>query len=500
MTSLPVTAVPAATPVPVRAPNVGRRRFARVCDALVVLGVLSVVAALYLGSLSLGIISEFIGRNELWAGRQFALTDLQRAATFLIAPGNDLFRTKDVEQARAVRDRALAELDAKVAEFKAELAPAVPEGLTAELANAFDMLAHERDMLVSASDKVFAEFAAGRLADARLAMVAMDQRLFELSAVFGEFNRIFQQIQRREFATQSGYAREVELYKYLFAALVMLLTAGALAYGIRLRGRLAAAEANEQRYVAALQERERQLDDALRLAHDDRRLEHERLLAIGRVAATVSHEVRNPLAAIGLSVAVIRDQAAKTGLDVSVPIKRIERNIGRCVGVLGDLVDFSGSAELNLQPVDFDSWIGKIVDAQPLPDGIDLRRSLAAGAGVEIDAERLERAVVNLLRNAADAVAGLAGESRGRWIAVESIRAGASMRLRVADNGSGIPADILPRIFDPLFTTKGFGAGLGLPIARKVVEQHGGTIAAESGPHGTAFTIELPQRVVAGAA
>jgi hypothetical protein len=219
-----------------------RRRFARIYDALAILSALAVIATLYFGSLSLGIIGDFVARNQIWAERQFALADLQRAATFLIAPGNEVIKTNDAESARKVRDRALAEFDSQIKEFQVELAGLVPPKFADQMVNAFDMLEHERDMLVSTSNAVFDAVAAGRSNDARTAMVAMDQRLFELTAVFSECNRIFQEIQRAEFAAQSAYARGVERDKYVFSGFVILVMSGAILYGARLRRRINAAE------------------------------------------------------------------------------------------------------------------------------------------------------------------------------------------------------------------------------------------------------------------
>jgi len=224
------------------APADRRRRFERIYDALAAVSVLSVAVALYFGGVSFGILGDFVKRNEVWAERQFAIADLQRAATFLIAPGNDVLQTNDVAKARAIRDRALAEFDAALKKFEVDLTGLVPADFADQMVDAFAMLEHEREMLVKTSDNVFAAVAAGRSDDARLAMVAMDQRLFELTAVFSEFNRIFHEIQRTEFAAQEDYARKVERYRYIFAGLVLLVTGGAIVYGARLRRKIKAAE------------------------------------------------------------------------------------------------------------------------------------------------------------------------------------------------------------------------------------------------------------------
>jgi hypothetical protein len=224
------------------APVSGRRRFERIHDALAALSVLAVGAALYFGSLSLDVVGDFVRRNEIWSERQFALFDLQRAATFLIAPGNEVIKTNDVAAARNVRDRALAEFNAQLKDFQVELAGLVPAKFADQMVNAFDMLEHERDMLVKTSDAVFDAVAAGRTSDARTGMTAMNQRLFELTAVFAECNRIFHTIQRLEFGAQRERAREIERRKYVFAGLIVLLMTGAIVYGAWLRRRIRAAE------------------------------------------------------------------------------------------------------------------------------------------------------------------------------------------------------------------------------------------------------------------
>ena len=221
-----------------------RRRFERIYDALAAVSVLSVAIALYFGGVSFGILGDFVKHDEVWAERQFAIADLQRAATFLIAPGNDVLQTNDAAKARAIRDRALAEFDATLKQFEVELTGLVPADFADQIVDAFAMLEHEREMLVTTSDKVFAAVAAGRTDEARLAMVAMDQRLFELTAVFSEFNRIFQEIQRAQFATQEDYARKVERYRYFFAGLVILITGGAIVYGAHLRRKIKPTEAS----------------------------------------------------------------------------------------------------------------------------------------------------------------------------------------------------------------------------------------------------------------
>jgi signal transduction histidine kinase len=123
---------------------------------------------------------------------------------------------------------------------------------------------------------------------------------------------------------------------------------------------------------------------------------------------------------------------------------------------------------------------------------------------VPLDRERFRQIIVNLVDNAAQALVdpGWApADDHQRTITVRTEAAGPHVRLSVTDNGPGIPQDRLPKIFEPLFTTKSFGVGLGLPTVRQIVEQHGGTIDVESTvDEGTSFTIWLPRQAALAAA
>jgi PAS domain S-box-containing protein len=216
----------------------------------------------------------------------------------------------------------------------------------------------------------------------------------------------------------------------------------------------------------------------------------EKLSTLGQLTATVAHELRNPLSAIRNTVFTLRESVAQSGLDLDRPLGRVDRNIQRCDRIISDLLDFTRVPELRCAPVDADQWLDEILAEQQLPDGVGLKRDFgASGAYVQFDTERLRCVVVNLVDNAAQAMA----ERRGGAITVRSCLAGEHYVLAIEDVGTGIPADILPKVFEPLFSTKSFGTGLGLPTVKQIVEQHGGTveIASESGK-GTRVVVRLP--------
>jgi len=233
-------------------------------------------------------------------------------------------------------------------------------------------------------------------------------------------------------------------------------------------------------------------------AATDKLAKQERLSMLGQVAGTVSHELRNPLGAIRNSMALLRQITAGKGLGAERALDRIDRNVERCTRIIGDLLDFTRTRELTRDAIAIDAWLGETLDEMTLADAVSLERELTSSGEVALDRERFRQVIVNLVDNAAQALMDpgwTPPAERGRRITVRTELAGPHLRLSVIDNGPGIPADKLPKIFEPLFTTKSFGVGLGLPTVRQIVEQHGGTIDVESTiDEGTAFIVWLPRQ------
>jgi signal transduction histidine kinase len=174
----------------------------------------------------------------------------------------------------------------------------------------------------------------------------------------------------------------------------------------------------------------------------------------------------------------------------------MERSIDRCVGIISDLLDFARVKDLQRETTAVDAWLGEFLAELELPDGVALRLNLACGAHITFDRERLERAVANLIANAVQAMTDpqwIGPGGKQREIAVSTGVNGPLVEVTVADSGPGIGAEILPKIFDPLFTTRNFGVGLGLPLVRQIMQQHRGSVAFErSAGGGAAFILRLP--------
>jgi signal transduction histidine kinase len=239
----------------------------------------------------------------------------------------------------------------------------------------------------------------------------------------------------------------------------------------------------------------------------------ERFATIGKVAATVSHELRNPLGAIRSSMFLVRTVAGDRLPDMERAIERVDRNVERCARIINDLLAFTQKRELKREATLIDRLVAEILNGYQLADGLELGLDLRCQATITLDREAFREIVLKLLENAVQALQDPAWKEERRCrrqIMIRSEVAGSLVRLLIADTGPGIPSDVLPNVFEPLFTTKGFGVGrscrkvggdsgggslvgLGLPTVRQLVEQHDGTINIESvAGAGTTVVVCLP--------
>ena len=225
----------------------------------------------------------------------------------------------------------------------------------------------------------------------------------------------------------------------------------------------------------------------------------ERLAGLGQVAGTMSHELRNPLAVLRATLATLRRRLNPDAEDVQRSLTRMDRNIDRCAEIIGDLQDFASGAAVTREAMPLDAWLNHVLDEHAIGGLVTVRRELHSGALALIDQQRLWRAIVNVIDNAVEALTDpnwkmpAGGERR---VTVATALADDRIELSIADTGPGIAPDVLPRIFEPLFTTKSFGVGLGLPLVRQIIEQHGGTVEVEApADGGTRFIIRLPRHI-----
>ncbi len=226
------------------------------------------------------------------------------------------------------------------------------------------------------------------------------------------------------------------------------------------------------------------------LARTQQRLvQRERLAALGEISAVVAHEVRNPLGVIFNSLGSLRRLLRAEG-DVKLLLDIVGEEAERLNRIVGDLLDFARPSTPRLRPERLDRVLEEAVGAAltPRPEGVELVQELdPALPPIPLDARLARQAFLNVAVNAVQAM------PRGGRIAVRTRLDGAFAVVEIEDSGTGIPVGIAGRIFEPFFTTKAAGAGLGLAVVKRIVDGHGGEVAARARPGGgTVFALRFP--------
>ncbi|HVS19588.1 MAG TPA: ATP-binding protein, partial [Planctomycetota bacterium] len=216
----------------------------------------------------------------------------------------------------------------------------------------------------------------------------------------------------------------------------------------------------------------------------------KRLAAIGRLAAGVAHEIRNPLAAISGSIELlVASGIGETSADARELAQIVLREVGRLNGLITELLEFARPRAPELQRLDLGEAVGELVnvfrnDRRLAQTRVELR--VAGPVPIEADAGQLRQVVWNLLRNAAEA-------APGEPIEIGVARDGVRARLTIHDRGPGIPDEQVSRVFEPFFSTKEGGTGLGLPTVHRIVEEHKGSIElVRHDGGGTLAVVSLP--------
>jgi signal transduction histidine kinase len=214
------------------------------------------------------------------------------------------------------------------------------------------------------------------------------------------------------------------------------------------------------------------LTDAVASEARAKRAEH--LAKLGTLAATVAHEIRNPLAGISGTVQVVQSTLPPDDKR-AVALQKVQEQISRLGGLVGDLLSFSRPVQVTLRTVDL-AMVAQAATSHE-PEGV----TIEGGGRAHADGALLTQVLLNLVQNATQAGA------RQVRVLVDDVR------LQVIDDGPGIPDELKEKIFEPFFTTKTRGTGLGLPIARKMVEGMGGTLQLVKSP-GPGAMIEISLR------
>ena len=229
-------------------------------------------------------------------------------------------------------------------------------------------------------------------------------------------------------------------------------------------------------------------------------IQGERLATLGRLTATVSHEIRNPLGTIQTAIFSIGDSLERNELhSVERSLELAERSIIRCVNIIEELTNYTRVKKLNTTKTSLNDWMKTVLDEQVNLEDVCCEFELASDIYAQIDQEKLRQVMINLITNAVHAL--LAKKSNGKLLQISTHLFDDEYEIRVRDNGTGMSDESREKVFEPLYSTKGFGVGLGMVIAKGIVEQHHGEISVESmDGKGTTVTLRLPIRLPEGEA
>lgn len=232
----------------------------------------------------------------------------------------------------------------------------------------------------------------------------------------------------------------------------------------------------------AVEEREREL------------VRSERLAAVGKMAAMITHEVRNPLSSIGLNTELLEDEVGDNE-EARKLVRAIHHEVDRLTQITEGYLSFARLPKPKTAPEAVNTLVADLasfVRADLATKKVKLELDLASGdpTGL-VDAGQIRQCLINLVRNATEAVASKGGGT----VTLRTRRAQDRIVIEVADDGTGIAPDVLPRLFDPFFSTKDGGNGLGLALTQQIVKDHGGELAVQSTVgKGTTFTVSVPAK------
>lgn len=219
----------------------------------------------------------------------------------------------------------------------------------------------------------------------------------------------------------------------------------------------------------------------------------ERYAGLGSLATGLQHEIKNPLSALSLHVQLLDEALVgqTTSEDVNEMLGVIHTEIIRLTAVLEGFRDYASMSEPGRTDVDLGTLINKLarfIRPQAEQQHVKVEVNLAEEnlPAIKADSVHMDQVLLNLALNALQAM------PEGGILSIGLQQEGEWLRIKVSDSGKGIPAEYRDRIFDPYFTTRNDGTGMGLALCEKIVRQHDGTIDLETGAGGTAFSVLLP--------
>jgi len=217
-------------------------------------------------------------------------------------------------------------------------------------------------------------------------------------------------------------------------------------------------------------------------------LKSQRLATIGELAAMVGHDLRNPLTAIaGAEYYLKKKERSRLSRKAQEMLGLIAQSVERSNKIITDLLDYSREPVMQYVETDAKSITKDALAQVKIPRNVRVVDSTKKQPKITVDADKMQRVFVNVIKNAVEAM------PTGGTLTILSTRTNSHLRIAFKDTGEGMTKETIEKIWSPLFTTKPSGIGLGLPIVKRLVEAHGGSIIVESEPgKGSTFTVTIP--------
>ncbi len=237
-----------------------------------------------------------------------------------------------------------------------------------------------------------------------------------------------------------------------------------------------------------------QVDSEEKLVARERRSQTEKIVAMQTMSAGLAHEVRNPLNAAKLQLELLERRLRREGDDPKLlePTDLAQKEIERLTALLNDFLTFARPSELHGMERDVSAIVRQVIDLESVAAAAQRKELRLVGAPAtlvaRVDASKIHQILLNLVRNAVEAVA------PGGHVAVELLGDEGAFVIRVQDDGPGIPDEVRLRIYEPFFSTKEGGTGLGMSIVHSLVVLHGGTISIDTSSRGSRFDVRIPLR------
>lgn len=251
--------------------------------------------------------------------------------------------------------------------------------------------------------------------------------------------------------------------------------------------------------LQATEEELRAVNEELQASNEELRetqeqlIRSEKLAAIGQLAGGVGHELRNPLGAIKNAVYYVKGKVAKSELGQKEPrviefLDIADDEVNSSNKIINDLLGFSRVGKPAVSPSRIKGVIDDALSHLTIPENIEMVKKLDADLPeVNIDTDQIRQVLVNMIMNAMQAM------PEGGRLTISVRERDKFLEVEISDTGCGIPKEAIGKIFDPLFTTRAKGIGLGLAVCKAVIERHEGNIEVESEVgKGATFTIRLP--------